>query len=237
MADGKKKKRRKKARRKRKERRFEPSTTRTSTASAIGGMAGAALLGVGVYGQWLRDQWTGAGPVEHAHWMVAGGAVVLAGALWFADAGAHPVRVGDAGIAIERGSEIVRLAWCDMERIRIEGGQLIARGEQTLTIPVHAHATAIAWILKECVKRVPDVLDVREADRKTLPEPKPDDGEEMIIDAVQVAGRHCAASDKPIAFERDARLCPRCAQVYHQSHVPSECVTCDATLTGRAVAA
>lgn len=233
MVETKKKKKKKKPRT---ERRYVPAATSTPTTTAGAGMVGALLLGVGVYGQWLRDGWTQSGPMEHSQWLVAGGAAVLAGALWFADAGAHPVRVGDAGIAIEKGNELLRLAWCDVESIRLHGGQLVIQGTTTLAIPLHAHAAAIARILSECVQRVPDVLEVRESERRLLPEARDDDGEDLVIEGIQIAGRHCAESDKPIAFERDARLCPRCGEVYHESHVPAECVTCDAPLAGRAVA-
>jgi len=77
------------------------------------------------------------------------------------------------------------------------------------------------------------VMDVKRSVVKELPEPKERDGELLTIDSLQVAGRHCAATDKPIAFERDARLCPNCAQVYHKDHVPKKCVTCNADLVGR----
>ncbi len=236
MAESKKKNRKKRPPKQRMERRFEPVSTSTPTTTAAAGMAGALLLGVGVYGQWLRDGWTPAGPLEHSQWLVASGAAVLAGALWFADAGAHAVRVGDAGIAVEKGSDVLRLAWCDLESLRLEGGRLVAKGPTTLSIPIHAHAAAVASILKECVTRVPDVLDVKESERKNLPQPRGDEGEELVIEGIQIAGRNCAQSDKPIAFERDARLCPRCAQVFHKDHVPRDCVTCEAPLAGKAVA-
>ena len=46
----------------------------------------------------------------------------------------------------------------------------------------------------------------------------------------QLAGARCKASDELIAFEKDARLCGRCGEVYHKSHVPDRCLTCDAAL-------
>ena len=87
--------------RERKERRFEPSRTQASRLAVFGGMAGALALGAGVYAQWVRET-----PLESAPYIVAAGAVALGLALWFSDAGAVPVRVGDAGIAIEKGAEI-----------------------------------------------------------------------------------------------------------------------------------
>jgi len=55
--------------------------------------------------------------------------------------------VGDAGIAIERGSEITRLLWCDIQELKIQGGDLLAKSEAlTLGIPIGAHPRAVAFI-------------------------------------------------------------------------------------------
>jgi len=219
------------AKRVRKERRFLPEPTYASRASIVGGMAGALALGAGVYGQWVSDP---SRPI--APYLFGVGAVVVGAALWFGDAGAIPLRVGDAGLAAERGTELVRLAWCDIERLYIERGELVAKGKEvTLRIPVAAQRTAVSWILSEGTKRVPAVMDVKRSSLENLPEPKDNDGEFVTIDGLQIAGRHCAASDKPISFERDARLCPVCAQVYLKDQVPKKCVTCASDLTNKTV--
>jgi hypothetical protein len=70
-----------------------------------------------------------------------------------------------------------------------------------------------------------------------LPAPRDDDGELLSVEGAQVAGRTCAASGKTIAFERDARLCPQCTQVYLKDKVPKKCLTCGAELGERAVEA
>lgn len=229
----KKKSKKNAARRERKERRFLPRQTHTSWAAVAAGAVGAIGLGAGVYAQWISDP-----PHHFAPYIVTGGALVLAGALWFGDTGAVPVRVGDAGIAIEKGKELVRLPWCDIQRISVEKGQLIARGEDvTLTMPVAAHRTAVAWVLKEGVRRVPDTIDVKSSVVDTLPKPLPDDGDVLPVEGVQVAGRECAASGETIAFEADARLCPTCGQVYHKAHVPKNCATCGETLGSQAIRA
>src|SRR6185295_2125995 len=156
--------------------------------------------------------------------------------LWFGESGAAPIRVGDAGIAIEKGSEISRVAWCDIDRVFVSKDELVIRSEElTLTLPVRAHAPAVSWILSEGTRRVPDVMDVKRSVVDGLPKPKDVESETVPLEAVQVAGRHCAASDKPIAFERDARLCPNCAQVYHKDSVPKKCVTCEQDLGERAI--
>jgi hypothetical protein len=212
--------------RERKERRFTPSQTQTSRLALYGGMLGALILGAGVYAQWVREV-----PYEWAPYVVALGALSLGLALWFSDAGAVPVRVGDAGIAVEKGPEISRLIWCDIQRIVVERGNLVARGDDlTLTIPLSAHPVAAAWILSEGVRRVPETLDVKQSELSGLPKPRDNDGELLVIDTLQVAGRQCAASKKTISFERDARLCPNCGQVYHKDHVPKACVTCQAPI-------
>lgn len=228
MAETKKKK---KAKRERKERRFSPEQTYSSSSAVAVGMVGALAAGAGVWGQWISEN-----PHGYAPFLFGGGAVALGAALWFGDAGAVPVRIGDAGIALERGSELTRLAWCDLETIEVVGKQLMARGKNvSFGIPIAAQPKAVAWILAEGTRRVPDVMNVKQSELKTLPEPKDLDGELVPLEGVQVAGRHCAASDKTIAFERDARLCPNCAQVYLKDEVPKKCVTCERDLGASAI--
>jgi hypothetical protein len=194
-------------------------------------MLGALALGAGVWGQWISET-----PHAFAPYLFGGGAIVLGGALWFGDAGAVPVRIGDAGIALERGTELTRLAWCDLETVQVNGKQLLVKGKgASFNIPIAAQPKAVAWILAEGTRRVPDAMNVKRADVAELPEPKDLDGELVALEGVQVAGRHCAATGKPIAFERDARLCPNCAQVYLKDAVPKQCVTCERDLGSSAI--
>jgi len=223
---------REKAKAERKERRFVPSQAQGSLYSGLGGMAGALALGAGVYGQWIRQP-----TLPWAQYLVAGGALTLGAALWFSDVGGDPIRVGPAGVALERGSELTRVAWCDLSRIRIDRAKLLLETDEvTLSVPLGGHALAAAWILKEAALRVPDAIDVKGSDSDALPDPKESDGELVAVENLQITGRLCAASEKAIAFERDARLCPTCAQVYHRDHVPAKCVTCEDEIAGRAYA-
>jgi hypothetical protein len=229
MAETKKKK--KAVKRERKERRFSPEQTYSSGAAVAAGMLGSLAAGAGVWGQWISET-----PHSYATYLFAGGSIALAGSLWFGDAGAVPVRVGDAGIALERGTELTRLAWCDLETVEVQGKQLVAKGKNaTFTIPIGAHPRAVAWILAEGTKRVPEAMNVKQSQLSTLPEPRDLDGELVALEGVQVAGRHCAATNKPISFERDARLCPNCAQVYLKDNVPKKCVTCERDLGSAAI--
>jgi hypothetical protein len=228
MAETKKKK---KAKRERKERRFSPEQTYSSNAAVGVGMLGALAAGAGVWGQWISEL-----PHAYSPYIFGAGAVALGAALWFGDAGAVPIRIGDAGIALERGSELTRLAWCDLETIEVTGKQLVVKGKSTtFSIPIAAHPKATAWILAEGTRRVPDVMNVKKSELAGLPEPKDLDGELVPLEGVQVAGRHCASSGKPISFERDARLCANCAQVYLKDAVPKKCVTCEQDLGTSAI--
>ncbi len=212
------------------ERRFLPGRAQTSTAAFVVGALGAASLGAGVWGRFLSDP-----PFEHALYLLVPGAAALAGAVvWASEVG--PVRVGDAGVVLEASAETVRLPWCDVERIRISGGELLVVGAKvTLTIPIGAHRQAAAWVLAEAQRRLPRIVDVKGDAADALPKPSEDAGEVRKIGDLQVAGRHCASSGQLITFEGDARLCPNCTQVYHRSHVPDRCGTCDAKLGSRAL--
>ena len=224
-------KKKKKTKRERKERRFIPEQTYASGAAVAVGMLGALAAGAGVWGQWISDT-----PPAYAPFLFGGGAIALGASLWFGDAGAVPVRVGDAGIVLERGTELTRLAWCDIETIEVVGKQLVTKGKGgSFTIPIAAHPKAVAWILAEGTRRLPEVMNVKQSGLAGLPEPKDTDGELVTIEGLQVAGKHCAATNKPIAFERDARICPNCAQVYLKDSVPKKCVTCERDVGSNAI--
>lgn len=226
-----KKAKKKRVKRERKERRFVGESAQASRVAFGAGIVGGLALGAGVYAQWVRDV-----PLEQAPFILAGGAFTLGAALVFGDTKTPAVRIGDAGIAIEKGSELVRVPWCDIDRVYVEAGRLNVKSKAgTHALPLGAQRTAVAWILAEGTRRVPDVMDVRRETLKDLPEPNDADGELVPLEALQVAGRQCAKTGKSIAFERDARLCPRCAQVYHHTGVPKKCVTCKADLGERAI--
>jgi hypothetical protein len=226
-------KKKKKAAKERIERRFIPVATHTSWAAAGLGMAGSLALGAGVWGQWLMEN-----PPRYAPYLVTVGVAGLGSGLWLGSATTFPVRVGDAGIAIERGSEVTRLLWCDIDSLEVTGGNLVARSPGlTLTIPLGAHPKATALIVSEAQRRLPKILKGDEASWKAFPQSTDPGGEETSVTGDQVAGRRCAATKKVISFERDARLCPNCAQVYNKDNVPQKCLTCDADLAGRTVQA
>lgn len=211
------------------ERRFDAPGLTTTPVALIGGALGAIALGGGVHAQWIRDE-----PIKYAPFLVAGGAAALMAALVFGDAAAYPVRVGDAGVAVERRGEISRVLWCDVDSIFLQGNDLVLSSKNlVLRIPVKLHQSAVAWIVKEASERRPDRLKLSDDEQKQLPSVPSATYERLPVEGLQLTGRKCASSKQSISLEEDARLCPNCGEVYHAHHVPSHCVTCDAKVGSR----
>jgi hypothetical protein len=212
----------------RSERRFEPTASVMAVISTLAMSVGAVLVGAGTYAQWLR---TGdLGPHPAAPYLLAGGAVLLIAVALFGQRLAKPLRVGDAGVALEKEpGELERLEWRDVTRILLSGGVLSLQGSgTTISVPVAVHRAAAARIFSEASRRIP--AKVEGLDGASLGESDSQAGEKMMLEPPQVAGQHCKQSDKLIAFEKDGRLCGRCGEVYHKDHVPPRCLTCDALL-------
>ena len=86
-------------------------------------------------------------------------------------------------------------------------------------------------------RRFARIVKLDDAGRRAIPPVVQGAGEAVPVTGDQVAGRRCAATQKIISFERDARLCPNCGQVYFKDNVPQACVTCGEEVAGRAVQA
>jgi hypothetical protein len=213
--------------RERRERRFEPrATTSAAVVYAIGAL-GAAAMGAGTWGEFgsmVRDDATE--PFRYAPYVLAVGAVLVGIAIWIGTSGEPPLRVGDGGVAVER-SGVRRMRWCAIDRVTLADGAVRVTGKDdagaamTAVARLATHPQAAAWIVKEARERVPQVVDVPEG--AALPEVRTSAGESLPVDPPQVVGKHCAASGAVIAYEPDARVCPRCERVYHKAHVPESC--------------
>lgn len=212
----------------RKERRYEPKSSTTAVISVVGLSIGALLLGAGAYGQWMRAE--ALGPHPWSPWLLLGGALLLVAVALFGPRAVTPLRVGDAGVGSESsGGEIDRIEWRDVTAVHAGGGSLVLESSgHTLTIPLALHPQAAARVLAEARARIPGkVGDVDEPAFAALDD---GEGEVMPLEPAQVAGSRCKATDKLIAFEKDARLCGRCGEVYHKEAVPPACLTCEAKL-------
>lgn len=195
---------------------------------AVVGMLGCLALGAGCYGHWILSP-----AFEGASWIVAAGGVGLGVALWFGQPPETAVSIGDSGVAIENGRETLRVRWFELKTIRLEGTQLVLDAEkQTLSFTLPANRNAAAILLKEAAQRIPEALDVDTAIAKNLPSPSDAEAEASKGDLAddQLTGTRCAASKKTINLEEDARLCPRCGQIFHKDKVPGKCGSCQAPL-------
>ncbi len=213
------------------EQRFEARANASPMVSNGLGALGALVMGAGAWGQFgpsLTDG--GPEPIKGAAYILLGGSLAVAGAIWLGTSGEPVLRVGDGGIAIEKG-QMRRLPWHGVERIEWRGEAVRVTGKDqsgvamTLVVPVAKHPQAAAWIVKEARERVPSVVDVPE----DASIPAPIAGPSLTLEPVQVVGMRCAASDQIISYEPDARICPRCERVYLKAKVPDACA-CGASL-------
>ncbi len=213
--------------RERRERRFYPRPSASPTVVYVLGAVGAVAMGAGAWeegGAFFREG--GPEPLKYAHYILAAGALIVGAAVWIGTSGDPPLRVGDGGIAVERGG-IRRLPWYAIERIEWAEGVVRVTGTDDAGLKVVVNASlasqpqAAAWLVREARDRVPAVVEVPKD--APLPDPLASAGESLPLDPPQVVGKHCAASGKVIAYEPDARVCPRCERVYHKATVPETC--------------
>ncbi len=211
------------------ERRYEPKPSAASNVKALALWAGAVISGAGFYGQFLRAE--DKGPHALAGYLLAGGVALATGAILFGGRAARPIRVGDAGLAVEKdGGEIERLGWNEVTAVHLTADMLTFQGSGTsIGISRPELRDAAARALAEARARIAARLEG--LDTAGLEGPADDSaGDPLALDPPQVAGLHCKASGKLISFEKDARLCGYCGEVYHKDGVPPRCATCDAKL-------
>jgi hypothetical protein len=224
-------KKNKAGKRERRERRFSAQTSTNPLIVRGLNALGAAALGAGTWGlvgkQWMTNAESG---IPYSAWVAALGFVLLGIGVWLGTVTDAAIRVGDPGIAEDKG-ELKRIPWWGIKKISWDAdtASLVVRGEQesggalSFTIRRAVHPDALAWILKEANDRVEDLVDVPEGVQESLPKASVEAGQVLKLDPVQVVGRHCAESDEAIAYEPDGRVCWRCERVYHKAHVPEEC--------------
>jgi hypothetical protein len=217
------------------DRRFMPAATASSGLLYAAGAIGALLLGAGGWGH-FGHLYIETPPFPHAFWLLAAGALLVGGALWFSTSGDAAIRAGAPGIAEERNG-VRRIPWFALEQISWASGDeaLVISGKDesevaaTFQIRARAHAQAIAWILHEATERLPQKVDVSAAVRARFGAPDETAGVK-VLEPLQLVGKRCAKSGKTIAYEPDARMCPRCDRVYHKRSTPEACA-CGEDLT------
>jgi hypothetical protein len=209
----------------RSELRFLPHNGPAAAISVLAMSLGALAVGAGVYGKFLRDAAAGSHP--WSTWLLVGGAALFAAAALLGAMPASPARVGDAGVALEKGDLVEHLPWHSIDSVSVAGKALVVRGVgRSVTFPLAAHPDAAARIASEAQTRLPGKV----GDLAGLQPGEGSGGEKIALEPLQLAGMRCAASDRIIALDKDGRVCGRCGQVYHRESVPPACVSCDAPL-------
>jgi hypothetical protein len=220
------------------ERRFVPSASTNPWIVRVLGGVGGVTIGAGLYGYLYA---TAEGHAFHAatmgdrigqvpSYLIAGGAVLMGATIWLGTSSEAPVRVGDPGIAVEKG-EVRRMPWSGVERITWQPGEraVLVTGKDethrawTFKVPIASHPEAVARIVEESRRRIRKRVDIEKGVLKQMPTAHEFAGQRLELEPLQVVGRKCAASGKLISYEPDARVCPLCERVYFKRSVPNKC--------------
>jgi hypothetical protein len=215
-------------RRDRKERRFFPESGVNPIAIRVVGAVGAMMLGAGAWGQFGI---AAPEPIKSAQWLLAAGAAVFGLAIWFSTSGDAVIRVGDGGLGVDRGGMLHRMPWYGVTSVAWDpdAKALVVKGKDeadkdlVITAKLKSHRAAAARIAKEARARIDDVVDLSDSALEAIGAPSDAEGELLALEPVQVVGKRCAKSRKTIAYEPDARVCPKCERVYHKNFVPKKC--------------
>jgi hypothetical protein len=171
--------------------------------------------------------------MEAGPYLFAVGIVGVIAATLMGTSDGLPIRVGDAGVAVERGgSQPERIHWYEIDKVDWEGGDriVVEAGNKRIVAPPAHHAGAAGWILKEALARIPKKVKVPADQTPAILAGTDEHGKTLTVEKMQLAGRRCKASNAIISFERDARSCKRCGEVYEKKHVPEKCLTCEAPM-------
>ena len=207
----------------REERRFLPKASAGALGGTLATSLGAVAVGAGVFARFVSTP-----PHDYAMYLLAGGGLSAIVGLLMAPR-SPIVRVGDAGIAVEKDADnIERLAWHEISAVRLAQNTLsFSGGGRLLAISTVAQPDAAALALSEARARIKArVTGVTE----DLPSATSGAGEAVNVEPLQLAGSRCKSTDRIIAVEKDGRFCAKCGQTYHKEAVPKNCLSCDARL-------
>src|SRR5690606_33637084 len=104
-----------------------------------------------------------------------------------------------------------RTAWYQIEKIAMSGGSLTVKPPgAAIVLPLAAHGSAAQRLVDEAMKRIPDRVELDEGELGAIAAAGTDEGEGVLAEPPQVTEMLCAASERPLTFERDVRMCGRC---------------------------
>jgi hypothetical protein len=205
------------------ERRFRPMQGAANRLALGLGALGSAALGAGVYGAWLSPH-----EVRGAVALLLGGSAALVACFLSSPRQVPELWVGDLGVTLGDPTETPRVAWYEIQQVKVVGDVLRLTTERgQVDVPLVAHARGVTRILAEASLRMGERVDVSPAAHARLPPLADSEGELVPGARLQLAGRQCVASGKGIIFEGDARLCNNCAALYHVRYVPPRCLRCE----------
>lgn len=206
--------------------RFEPAVGGTQYLGVVLLSLGAVAMGAALFGLlWTKNA---EGPGAYATYIFAAGALLLAIGLMVNQPGARPLRVGLFGIGFEQDGKTTRMRWHEVDRITLTHQALQVQGAgKPLTLSLKMHGPAARRIVAEAVERMPSRLELDDNDLSTIGKARPGEGAKVAAEPPQVTAERCRASDEPLTFEEDVRLCGRCGIPYHKQHVPRRCRDCD----------
>jgi hypothetical protein len=206
------------------EHRFEPVASKREYVGVVAMSAGCIALGAGVFATWLRS-----GPgLWYGPWLIAAGIAVCVGAVLFGQTQSTALRVGELGIGFEDESgKVSRTAWYEVVHVALAHDSLRLRTTgRPLTLGLASFPGGARRALAEALARIPTRVELDPADQDQIGEPQAADGEVVPAEPPQVTNLHCRASDQPLTFERDVRMCSRCGVLYHRTAVPRRCIEC-----------
>lgn len=211
-----------------KERRLVAEPTVLANIQALVGGLGVTALGAATYATWAHDT-----PMPIGTYLLGAGTLGVIVAWLMGSSDSTPIRVGDAGVAVEHGGgQPDRIAWYEIEKVSLEGrDRVVVEGaKKRIVAPTAHHGAAAGWIVKEALERIPARVALSPEHSAGLVAAADDHAPILAVEPMQVAGRRCKASNVVISFERDARVCKRCGEAYERKHVPEKCLTCDASM-------
>ena len=209
--------------------RFEPAVGAAQYLAVVLLSLGSVALGAALY----AALWATAphGPGAYAAYIFAVGALLLAAGLMANQPAARPLRVGLFGVGFEQDGKTTRMRWYEVDRVAFTHQALQLHGAaKPITLPLKVHGPAVRRILAEAQRRIPSRLEIDDTDITTIGKVRSGEGTQVPAEPPQVTTERCRASDQPLTFEEDVRLCGRCGVPYHKQHVPRRCRSCDRKL-------
>ncbi len=210
--------------------RYEPAAGGGAYAGAVVMSLGGIALGMGAYAMIALQ---GRPLYEWGRWLLALGAGLVVVYLLIGGKKVGALRVGYLGVGFEEDGKTARTPWYEITRVKLGDRALrLETGKRTVVVPLDAHGNGAARIVSEAQSRIPKRVALEDDDIAGLGSSA--GGARVPAEPPQVTQAHCRATDEPLTFEKDVRMCGRCGALYHRSGVPRRCLECSRKLKSAA---